>query len=244
MLWPFVIATGAAFLAFLLAPARVRRRVGREGIDAPGAVRAYDAMNRTPPFWALRRLVLRRLKRDKPEGTLLDLGCGPGYLLRAAAEKFPRIRLVGVDIAEEALDAARKNLGPERVELLRSGSDNLPLPDASCDFVVSTLSLHHWSRPGEIFAELFRVLKPGGRFLVMDLRRDAPAPVHLFICLVTAVIVPRALRKIREPLGSLQAAYTAAEARGLLAETTFEDSRVERGLFWMFLSGRKGGAPG
>ncbi len=244
MVWPFVIATAAALLAFWLVPARVRRRVGREGIDVPGAVRAYDAMNRTPPFWALRRLVLRRLKREKPEGTLADLGCGPGYLLRAAAKKFPRIRLVGVDIAEEALDAARKNLGPARVELLRGGSDNLPLPDGSCDFVVSTFSLHHWSRPGEIFSELHRVLRPGGRFLVMDLRRDAPAPVQLFICVVTAVIVPRALRKIREPLGSLRAAYTVDEARGLLAETPFEDLRVERGLFWMFLSGRKGGSPG
>jgi ubiquinone/menaquinone biosynthesis C-methylase UbiE len=242
MVWPFIIATVAAFLAFWLVPARVRRRVGREGIDVPGAVRAYDAMNRMPPFWALRRVVLRRLKREKPEGTLLDLGCGPGYLLRLLADKLPRLRLVGVDVAEEALDAARKNLGPARVELLRGGSDNLPPPDGACDFVVSTLSLHHWSRPGEIFSEIFRVLKPGGRFLVMDLRRDAPAPVHLFICVVTAVIVPRALREIREPLGSLQAAYTVAEARGLLAETTFEDFRVERGLFWMFLSGRKGGA--
>jgi ubiquinone/menaquinone biosynthesis C-methylase UbiE len=244
MVWPFVIATAAALLAFWLVPARVRRRVGREGIDVPGAVRAYDAMNRTPPFWALRRLVLRRLKREKPEGTLADLGCGPGYLLRAAAKKFPRIRLVGVDIAEEALDAARKNLGPARVELLRGGSDNLPLPDGSCDFVVSTFSLHHWSRPGEIFSELHRVLRPGGRFLVMDLRRDAPAPVQLFICVVTAVVVPRALRKIREPLGSLRAAYTVDEARGLLAETPFEGLRVERGFFWMFLSGRKGGSPG
>lgn len=244
MVWPFVIATAAALLAFWLVPARVRRRVGREGIDVPGAVRAYDAMNRTPPFWALRRLVLRRLGREKPEGTLADLGCGPGYLLRAAAKKFTELRLVGVDIAEEALDAARKNLGPARVELLRGGSDNLPLPDSSCDFVVSTFSLHHWSRPGEIFSEFYRVLKPGGRFLVMDLRRDAPAPVHLFICVVTAVIVPRALRKIREPLGSLRAAYTVDEARGLLAETPFEDLRVERGFFWMVLSGRKGGAPG
>jgi ubiquinone/menaquinone biosynthesis C-methylase UbiE len=213
MVWPFVSATIAAFLVFWLVPVRVRRRVGREGIDVPGVVPAYDAMNRMPPFWALRRLVLRRLKKEKPEGRLVDLGCGPGYLLRLLAEKLPRLRLVGVDIAAEALDAARRNLGPARVELLRGGSDNLPLPDASCDFIVSTLSLHHWSRPGEIFAEFYRVLKPGGRFLVMDLRRDAPAPVHLFICVITAVIVPRALRSIREPQGSLRAAYTVAEAR-------------------------------
>ena len=244
MVWTFVIATVAALLAARLVPVRVRRRIGREGIDVPGAVRAYDAMNRTPGFALLRRLFLRRLRKEKPEGTLADVGCGPGYLLRSLAGKLPRLGLVGVDVAEEALDAARRNLGPARVELLRGGSDNLPLPDGSCDFVVSTFSLHHWSRPGEIFSEFHRVLRPGGRFLVMDIRRDAPAPVHLFICVVTAVIVPRALRKIREPLGSLRAAYTVDEARGLLAETPFEDLRVERDFIWMFLAGRKGGAPG
>jgi ubiquinone/menaquinone biosynthesis C-methylase UbiE len=242
MLWPFVIVTVAAVLAAWLVPVRVRRRVGREGIDVPDAVRAYDAMNRTPGFVFLRRLVLRRLKRERPAGTLADVGCGPGYLLRLLARKLPRLRLVGVDIAREALDAARLNLDPDRVELLRGSSENLPLPDASCDFVVSTLSLHHWSRPGEIFSELHRVLRPGGVFLVMDLRRDAPAPVHLFICLVTAVIVPRALREIREPVGSLRAAYTVPEAEKLIARMPFEGLRLDRGLAWMFLTGRKGGA--
>ncbi|HUT99413.1 MAG TPA: class I SAM-dependent methyltransferase, partial [bacterium] len=241
MVWPFIIATAAAVLAVWLVPVRVVRRRSLEGIDVPGAVRAYDAMSRTPGFWLLRQLVLRRLGGWKPEGTLADVGCGPGYLLRAAAKKFPRLRLVGVDIAEEALDTARRNLDPARVELLRGGSGSLPLPDGSCDFVVSTFSLHHWSRPGEIFAEFSRVLRPGGRFLVMDLRRDAPAPVHLFVCLVTAVVVPRELRRIREPVGSLRASYTAAEAKTLLSETPFEDCGVERGLAWMYLRGRKGG---
>jgi len=244
MVWPFIIATVAATLAVWLVPVRVVRRRSLEGIDAPGAVRAYDAMSRTPGFWLLRRLFLRRLGGWKPEGTLVDVGCGPGYLLRAAAGRFPLLRLVGVDIAEEALDTARRNLDPARVALLRGGSGSLPLPDGACDFVVSTLSLHHWSRPGKIFAEFSRVLRPGGRFLVMDLRRDAPAPVHLFLCLVTALVVPRALRRIREPLGSLRAAYTVEEARGLLAETLFEGCDVERGLAWMFLTGRKGGASG
>ncbi|MCX7022361.1 MAG: class I SAM-dependent methyltransferase [bacterium] len=243
MVWPFVIVTVAALLAVWLVPVRVPRRVGREGLDVPGAVRAYDAMSRTPGFWLLRRLFMRRLGREKPEGTLADVGCGPGYLLRAAARRFPLLRLVGVDIAQEALAAARRNLDPARVELLRGGSKKLPLPDGSCDFIVSTLSLHHWSRPGEIFSEFHRVLKPGGRFLVMDLRRDARAPVHLFICLVTAVVVPRALQRMREPLGSLRASYTVAEARGLLADTPFEACGVERGPFWMFLWGEKAGSP-
>jgi len=242
MVWPFVFATVAATLAVWLVPVRVVCRRSLEGIDAPGAVRAYDAMSRTPGFRLLRWLFLRRLGGWKPKGTLVDVGCGPGYLLRAAAGRFSKLRLVGVDIAEEALDAARRNLAPTQVALLRGGSDRLPLPDGACDFVVSSLSLHHWSRPGKIFAEFSRVLRPGGRFLVLDLRRDAPAPVHLFVCLVTVVIVPRALREIREPMGSLRASYTSAEARGLLADTPFEGCGVERGLGWMFLTGRKAGA--
>jgi ubiquinone/menaquinone biosynthesis C-methylase UbiE len=239
MVWPFVIATVAALLAAWLVPVRVRRRVCMEGIDLPDAVRAYDAMSRTPGFCLLRRLVLRRLASFEPRGTLVDVGCGPGYLLRLLTKKLPRLRLVGVDVAGEALAAARRNVDPERVELLRGGSGRLPLPDDSCDFVVSTFSLHHWSRPERIFAEFHRVLRPGGRFLVFDLRRDAPAPVHLLFCLVTALVVPRALRRVREPLGSIRAAYTTAEARGLFTGTPFEVGGVRSGPAWMYVWGEK-----
>ena len=66
----------------------------------------------------------------------------------------------------------------------------LPFPDASLDLVVSTLSLHHWDDPGSIFDEIARVLRPGGAFLLFDLRRDlGPAP-WLLLWFVTHVVVP------------------------------------------------------
>ena len=59
----------------------------------------------------------------------------------------------------------------------------LPFPDASLDLVVSTLSLHHWDDPVPIFNEVARVLRPGGAFLLFDLRRDrARALAAALVC--------------------------------------------------------------
>jgi SAM-dependent methyltransferase len=90
----------------------------------------------------------------------------------------------------------------------------LPFPDGNLDFVVSTLSLHHWPNPAQAFQEIYRVLKPGGQFLVFDLRRDARRFIYGIARFATAVVVPLAIRRIGEPFGSFLAAYTPGEARG------------------------------
>ena len=113
----------------------------------------------------------------------------------------------------------------------------LPFPDASLDLVVSTLSLHHWDDPVPIFNEIARVLRPGGAFLIFDLRRDlGPAP-WLLIWFATHVVVPQALRHIGEPLGSRNAAFTPDEAARLLQTSRLTGWRVARGLFWLSIEG-------
>jgi SAM-dependent methyltransferase len=105
--------------------------------------------------------------------------------------------------------------------------------------VVSTLSLHHWDSPKLIFDEVARVLRPGGAFLIFDLRRDlGPAPWLLF-WFVTHVVVPQALRHIGEPLGSRNAAYTPDETAGLLQASRLTGWRVVGGLFWLSIEGYK-----
>ncbi len=70
--------------------------------------------------------------------------------------------------------------------------------------VVSTLSLHHWQDPIMVFNEVSRVLRDGGSFLVFDLRRDMIAPAYLLIWFATHVVVPKGLKKAREPLWQSQ----------------------------------------
>jgi ubiquinone/menaquinone biosynthesis C-methylase UbiE len=240
MAWVILAAAVVAALIFVSIEIEVKRRASLEGIEDVSAVRAYDYLSQGPQFKAMRSIFSGELKRYDPQGTLVDVGCGPGYLLEVMARRFSHLRLVGVDISEEIVTKARGNLsGFKNVEFKVAGSHRLPFADNSLDFLVSTLSLHHWSKPAKSFQEFYRVLRPGGQFLVFDVRRNPPILVHLMFRLVTTIVMPEPFRKITEPLGSLLSSYTPGEVRDILSDTPFKDFRVKKGLFWLFAWSQK-----
>ena len=145
------------------------------------------------------------------------------------------LHVTGVDLSDamltQAINNARLAGVAHQTDFRTADAAALPFPDASLDLVVSTLSLHHWDDPVPIFNEVARVLRPGGAFLIFDLRRGlGPAP-WLLIWFATHVVVPQSLRHIGEPLGSRNAAYTPDEAAGLLQTSRLNGWRVVRGPF-------------
>ncbi len=121
-----------------------------------------------------------------PEGqTVADLGCGTGAVLEQLLPVAGRV--VGVDREQAMLNAARERLGePPNLELLRGELGDLPLPAASLDAALCMLVLHHVADLPPVFAEAARVLRPGGRFIVLDIDehdhaeyRDTMGHVHL-----------------------------------------------------------------
>jgi ubiquinone/menaquinone biosynthesis C-methylase UbiE len=104
-------------------------------------------------------------KLDAP-GTVLDVGCGTGRLLRAASTYWPQARLIGVDPADGMIEVARK-LNPAAT-FLSGTSEALPLPDNSVDLALSTLSFHHWHDQAAGVREIARVLRPNGYFFLGD----------------------------------------------------------------------------
>jgi ubiquinone/menaquinone biosynthesis C-methylase UbiE len=111
---------------------------------------------------------------------------------------------------------------------------SLPMLEGTLDFAVSTLSLHHWSDPSQGLAEFHRVLKPGGQFLVFDLRRDSWHFFYWLLRFAQRCVVPNALRGVNEPLGSLLSSYTLAEVENLLTLSPFTEWRIEGGPAWVF----------
>jgi ubiquinone/menaquinone biosynthesis C-methylase UbiE len=121
----------------------------------------------------LRDLLARSLPGRS--GSLLDIGCGNGSLLAMVHERWPDVRLAGLDLLPDRIDEARGN-APE-AELIVGSADALPFGDASFD-VVTAITLMS-SLPSESMEtaaahEIARVLRPGGWLVWFDLRYDNP----------------------------------------------------------------------
>jgi ubiquinone/menaquinone biosynthesis C-methylase UbiE len=96
--------------------------------------------------------------------TVLDLGCNRGYLLHSfyQHEKFEGI---GADLVSYYLKDARRDYG-DIFKFVETTPTTIPLPDSSVDVVYTIDTIEHLSQPKELFAEVYRVMKPGGVFLV------------------------------------------------------------------------------
>ena len=149
----------------------------------------------------------------KPGEVVLDLGSGGGFDVFIAGRKVgAKGRAIGVDMTPEMLAKARKNIAPYRE---RSGLDNvefrlgeiehLPLADNSVDVVISNCVINLSPDKGQVWREIARVLKPGGRVAVSDLALFKPLPrgikemVEALVgCVAGAVLVSDTDRMVKQ----------------------------------------------
>ncbi|HKW08030.1 MAG TPA: class I SAM-dependent methyltransferase [Candidatus Dormibacteraeota bacterium] len=120
-------------------------------------------------FEPVHKTVLELAAREVPRpGAILDVGCGTGRLLDAAAEQFPGARLEGVDAADGMIEQAKAAAGG-RANFQLATAERLPFADGQFDLVFSTMTFHHWADQRRGIAEIGRVLTPSGRWILADL---------------------------------------------------------------------------
>ena len=155
---------------------------------------------------------------DLHEGeTVLDLGSGAGAdVLISARRVAPTGRAIGLDMTEEMLALARANAaeaGVENVEFLRGYLEDMPLPDASVDVVMSNCVINLSGDKPQVLREAARVLRPGGRFAVSDVLADADMD-------------ERTRADMAAWTGCIAGALTEEEFRDALRDAGFRDIQI------------------
>lgn len=208
-----------------------------QGIQGEITVAIYDQMQRhlrdrgwieTPAL----------LKSGITRGRALEVGYGPGYLGLEWLKNTPNTTLVGLDISPDMQTLAKHNAQSygltARTEYRLGSSDHLPFNDNTFDAVFTNGSLHEWTNPCGAFDEIWRVLKPGGRYFISDLRRDMNPLVRGFLWLGTQ---PASIRPGLRT--SIEAAYTPQEFRGLADGTMMKNGNLSAIAVGITLTGIK-----
>ncbi|MEM7584732.1 MAG: arsenite methyltransferase [Acidobacteriota bacterium] len=119
----------------------------------------------------------------EPGQTVVDLGSGAGFDLLIAAKKVgPEGRVIGVDMTDAMIETARANAaraGAEQIEVRKGLIEAMPLADDSTDWVISNCVINLSPEKERVFAEIHRVLKPGGHFSISDIVvEELPAAIR------------------------------------------------------------------
>jgi ubiquinone/menaquinone biosynthesis C-methylase UbiE len=145
-----------------------------KGLAMEGVIADWYAKNTGRDLYPFRALAARLAERLAPGAKILEIAPGPGYLAIALAH-LGQYDITGLDISRSFVTIASESAAKAGVEVdFRVGdAAAMPFADASFDFVVCRAAFKNFTEPMQALREMQRVLKPAGRALIIDLRKDA-----------------------------------------------------------------------
>lgn len=208
-----------------------------QGIQGEITVAQYDQMlrNLRDKGWIETKALIAS---GINSGRALEIGYGPGYLglewLKYTQDTF----LTGLDISPDMQKMASYNAKTYgvngRAQYQLGNCDNLPFGDNTFDAVFTNGSLHEWEHPCAAFNEIWRVVKPGGKYFISDMRRDMNILIQWFLWLGTK---PAAIRPGLKT--SIGAAYTPQELAMMIATTNLKGANISANSIGMEITGSK-----
>jgi len=218
-------------------PAYVSAAKPYRGFGMEGAVaRWYAALTKKSfkEFVALARRVADQIPQ---QSSVLEVAPGPGYFAIELA-RLGDYRITGLDISETFVEIARANArrAAVTVDFRHGNASRMPFSDGTFDFLVCRAAFKNFSEPGRALEEMYRVLKPGGQALIIDLRRDASIEsIKQAVNGMNLDAVDRIMTTLAFRFMLLKRAYTRKEFEGLVSTTKFRRVEIQQDLIGLEL---------
>ena len=199
-----------------------------KGMGMEGSVAKWYAKTTHRDLAEFKALARRMAGTLPPGAGVLEIAPGPGYFAIELA-KVGKYKITGVDISKTFVEIARKNAQKEGVELdFRQGNASaLPFDANSFDLIVCRAAFKNFSDPIKAVQEMHRVLKPGGRAVVIDLRPDVPRDeLYRYVDGLRLSWMSTLMTKWTFRFMLLKRAYTPAQFRRFAEQAGFEKIEI------------------
>ncbi len=203
-----------------------------KGMGMEGAIARWYAGTTKKSLNDFQELARRVAEQISAHATVLEVAPGPGYFAIELA-KLGDYQITGLDISETFVEIARANAfrGGVQVDFRRGNASLMPFDNDSFDFLLCRAAFKNFSEPQAALDEMYRVLKPGGQAMIIDLRRDASmhsindAVNQMKLGTVNRFLVKHAFR-----LMLLKRAYTKKEFQDMISRTKFDNAEIRENL--------------
>jgi len=201
---------------------------GYKGIGMEGPIARWYAKVTHKDLEDFKALA-RRMSAGPPDGaSVLEVAPGPGYLAIELA-KLGKYRITGLDISATFVEIARKNAREAGVEIdfQRGNASEMPFGDDSFDLIVCRAAFKNFTEPVGALREMRRVLGPGGRAVIIDLRKDTPKEeIDTYVERMGVGKVNSAFIKLTFRTMLLKRAYTKEDFERFIAESGFQKYEI------------------
>lgn len=178
------------------------------------------------------------IKAGINKGLALEIGPGPGYLGLEWLKKTSETRLIGIEISTDMIKIATRNSKQyhleDRVEYVNGNAMKIPFEDNKFDAVFTNMSLHEWTQPIDVFNEIYRVLKPNGKYYISDMRRDISKEAKNTL---ENNIKPKT--KIPGLTKAINASYKVNEVQSILIKSKLQEYTINNAYFTLEIIGTK-----